>query len=255
MSPGSISTAARPRLSAITRQLLTNLENIAESAGGDVALGAGMIDQLFTNFSSPLFMTNLGGALGGAFGTLLGSQVLAPTNQDGALGSQIGSTLGGDIGGILGQGLIPIPGLGMIIGDFIGSFVGDVLGTLFGDLFGDDGPPTASMTLGIQNGQLGVINVSSDNGGSSGAFQPIATAVDNTVNGLIGMTGAQLSLAQPSNDSGGLFGAVFGELTGAVPSALTVLTVSLARLPSALNAATSVEVEPSALCVTVVFVA
>ena len=81
-----------------------------------------MIDQLFTNFSSPLFMTNLGGALGGAFGTLLGSQVLAPTNQDGALGSQIGSTLGGDIGGILGQGLIPIPSLGMIIGDFIGSF-------------------------------------------------------------------------------------------------------------------------------------
>ena len=86
--------------SAITRQLLTNLENMAEaSAGGSVDLGASTVDGLFAGFDSITFATNLGAALGGSFGTYLGSQVFAPTDQDGALGAQIGSTVGGDIGG------------------------------------------------------------------------------------------------------------------------------------------------------------
>ncbi|MDU6239399.1 MAG: hypothetical protein E6614_10620, partial [Bradyrhizobium sp.] len=199
--------------SAITKQLLINLENIAKTAVNGATLDSVTIGDLFKGFDPATFFTNLGDAIGGAAGSYLGSQVVAPTNIIGAIGGQIGSTIGGTIGLSIGTALGgPIGG---IIGDFIGSFIGDVLGTLFGDLFGPDGPPSASITLGVLNGTLGVVATSHDNGGEVAPLMGIAGAVDNMVDTLIGMTGGKLSFATPASPSGaaqgdGFLGSVLG---------------------------------------------
>ena len=173
--------------------MLDNLQALAEAQGQGLELDAESIGVMFGDFDPATFLTGIGDAIGGAFGDYLSSQLVAPNGEIAAIAGQITSTVGGWLG--LDVGLALGGPIGGIVGDFIGSFLGDILGTLFGDLFGDNGPPTASLTLGTQNGQLGIINMASDNGGTAGAFTPIATAVGNIVNSLIGMTGAQLTLA------------------------------------------------------------
>ena len=178
---------------ALTKTVLDNLQVLAEAQGQGLELDAELIGVMFQDFNPATFLAGVGNAIGGAFGDYLSSQLVAPNGEIAAIAGQITSTIGGWLGMDVG---IALGGpIGGIVGDFIGSFLGDILGTLFGDLFGDNGPPTASVTLGTQNGQLGTINMTSDNGGTAGAFTPIATAVGNIVNSLIGMTGAQLTLA------------------------------------------------------------
>lgn len=62
----------------------------------------------------------------------------------------IGSSIGGGLGGIAGQALIPIPGVGALVGSFLGNAVGGLIGgnsdphpaATFGSGFGSEGGTT-----------------------------------------------------------------------------------------------------------------
>jgi hypothetical protein len=88
----------------------------------------------------------LGGAaasLGGAVGSILGSQIVHAETQAGAIGGQ----LLGAIGSVIGAGIAIGQTLGLVL-DFvipgIGSLIGTILGTLLGDAFGASTPHPAS---------------------------------------------------------------------------------------------------------------
>ena len=82
-------------------------------------------------------------SLGGAVGSILGSQIVHAESQAGAIGGQLLGAIGSAIGAsfVIGQSL------GLVL-DFvipgIGSLIGTVLGTLLGDAFGPGTPHPAS---------------------------------------------------------------------------------------------------------------
>src|SRR5262249_61200979 len=114
------------------------------------------------------------------------------TSSEGSIGGSIGSTVGGMVGAAVGN--LILPGFGTIIGPFIGSFVGDILGTLVGDLFGDTGPAVSVMNVGTNgNGYVSIVNAIGDDGGDPEIFRPIASAVRDETNQLLGMTGGHVT--------------------------------------------------------------
>ena len=152
----------------------------------------------------PLF----GNLIGSFLGAKLGSLVVSPTTQAGAvlssLGSSVGALLGGQIVG-LGSSIIgstASAAIGKIFGQFanlivpgIGAFVGFVLGALIGNLFGRKEPPTpmadASTVLNFNDGyfELGAVN-SRDNGNEA-LVTDIAQAAAGTLNAFIDVVGGK----------------------------------------------------------------
>jgi len=125
--------------------------------------------------------------IGGFIGAKLGSLVVSPTTQAGAILSSLGSSIGGVIGGVkLGSSLGSIvPGLGTAVG----AFVGFVLGALIGNLFGKKKPkiPQASADTLIDyvDGRFVVMNVQSRNNGNEDFVSDLAQSAADTLNGFI----------------------------------------------------------------------
>lgn len=71
-----------------------------------------------------------GGAL--AFGAIDAGMRMASGQDAGrAIGGAAATTIGATLGGILGQALIPIPGVGAAVGGIAGGIIGDKVGTFF----------------------------------------------------------------------------------------------------------------------------
>jgi len=145
-------------------------------------LASALVDA--TNLSN----INPANLIGGFIGAKLGSLIVSPTTQAGAILSSVGSAVGGLIGGVkIGSsiGSFVLPGIGAAIG----AFVGFVLGGLIGNLFGKKKPkiPTAdaSTVLNFQDGyyQLGVVH--SANNGNEDLVTDMALSAAQTLNAFI----------------------------------------------------------------------
>jgi hypothetical protein len=112
------------------------------------------------------------------FGAELGQQILSPTTEAGAVLGSLGSDIGAAVGSAFGP-----------IGTFIGSFIGDILGTLFGDLFGHKKPripmATASVVLQLPTAEYALGATTVANNGDLPFVTAIATAAEQTLNGII----------------------------------------------------------------------
>lgn len=83
-----------------------------------------------------------------------------------AWGHTIGSSVGGIAGAAIGQALIPIPGVGAIIGGMAGSFLGGMAGQGIGSMF--DAKPEGGETT---NQQAGTTDTGSAGSGSAKPFK------------------------------------------------------------------------------------
>jgi len=138
---------------------------------------------------------NLGlNALGSFLGAKLGSMVVSPTTQAGALLSSIGSAAGAYIAvAHIGTAVFGTSKLASMLGNLIvpgiGAFVGFVLGALIGNLFGRKKPkiPTANAEIYLDytsdKFQLGASSAA--NGGNLDLVRNMAETARDTLNGFL----------------------------------------------------------------------
>ncbi|BAT60057.1 bifunctional hemolysin/adenylate cyclase precursor [Variibacter gotjawalensis] len=156
----------------ITQQLVTNI-----ATGSPIGTG----------FDPATLFTSLSGAVGGILGSQLAAQVVMPDSEL----SQISGSVSGAIGAYIGSVLIPIPGLGALVG----SFLGNLVGTLFGNWLSD--PPYVSLNVVI-NAQTGLYQqgqITTEDGGKPDLFKQISQAQIDVINALIETTGGRADYA------------------------------------------------------------
>jgi Ca2+-binding RTX toxin-like protein len=170
-------------------KVVSNLSAVNASAG-DMFKGFGSAE-LFKESG----VGNLGlNALGSFLGAKLGSMVVSPTTQAGALLSSIGSAAGAYIAvAQIGTAVFGTSKLASMLGNLIvpgiGAFVGFVLGALIGNLFGRKKPkiPTANADIYLDytsdKFQLG--GSSAVNGGNLDLVRNMAETARDTLNGFL----------------------------------------------------------------------
>lgn len=166
-----------------------------------------------------------GAAIASYIGVKLGSLVVQPNTQAGAVLSSLGAAAGGWAFGTASSGLGLGTGIGTafanaaggssfaawmganIIAPGVGVFVGFVLGALIGNLFGRKKPrvPTANaqVILDYVDGSYVVGSVSAQNGGDLNLVKDMAQAAVSAQNGLVSLViangGSVLSPGSTSN--------------------------------------------------------
>ncbi|ESQ89969.1 hypothetical protein ABENE_13265 [Asticcacaulis benevestitus DSM 16100 = ATCC BAA-896] len=190
-----LSTVASSTSSAVVTQVLNNL-----SAGQNAFWG--FSGQTAFKEGAQLSTTNLNnvavGAIGSFLGAKLGSLIVQPKTQAGAVLSSLGSAVGSlaALSGHLGFGAVA-GSLGLNAGSLafnfimpgIGTFVGVILGALIGNLFGRKAPkvPTASAEtiLQLPYARYEVGSATTTNGGSLNLVNNMAVTARDILNGLI----------------------------------------------------------------------
>jgi len=174
------------------------------------ALGTTVAGNLFSTTATSIFQS-VGDAIAGAdvfdfssgsvnplasfLGSKLGSLVISPTTQAGAVLSSLGSSIGA-IGSFAAASALGIKaaGIGNAIVPVVGAFVGFVLGALIGNLFGKKKPkiPTAdaSTVLNFQDGYYQLGTVHSANNGNEDLVTDMANAAADTLNAFIDVVSA-----------------------------------------------------------------
>jgi hypothetical protein len=128
--------------------------------------GAGMFGGMASNLAAtPNWAMAGGGIVGG-----LASKMLFDFDSQ---AESIGHTVGSAAGAIIGQALIPIPGVGAIIGSFLGGSGGGFLGGLFG---GEEKKPKMQANLWQSSGE---IQIGDTNDMSAEAVEALQAMVAN----------------------------------------------------------------------------
>lgn len=131
--------------------------------------------------------TAIANAFGAFIGAKLGSLVVQPQTQAGAILGSLGAAVGAGVyGAKIGSAIgSVIPGLGTAIG----AFVGFVIGTLVGNLFGRKAPraPTANAetVLQVPNARYELGAAAQSNAGNLDLVRSMGMAARDTLNGLI----------------------------------------------------------------------
>lgn len=139
-------------------------------------------------------------AMAAFLGAKLGSMVVQPQTQAGAILATVGSAAGAWVGFKIGA---TYGSWGGPIGTFIGAFVGFVLGALFGNLFGRKPPrvPTANAEVLLQmpnaRYELGAVSIA--NGGNVELVKDMALTARDTLNGFLDLVSRGDPNAKVSN--------------------------------------------------------
>lgn len=183
---------------AVIGQVATNLAALA--SGTKLATDGSKL----TAFSG-VNLTTVGTAVGSFLGTKLASEIVSFDSIGGQIGSALGSALGVIAAEKLGLfGAIVGGPLGAVIGSAIGAFVGFIAGGLIGSIFGGTPRSGADVSWDSVAGQFEVSNVYSRKGGSKDAARGMASAVADTLNGVLAAAGGVL--AQPELVQAGNYG-------------------------------------------------
>ena len=164
----------------------------------------------------------MSGAIGSFLGTKLGSLVVQPTTQAGALLSSVGSSVGsfvigsafatvatgGAASGIVGTAATAIfqtfgQTLGAIVAPGVGAFVGYVLGALIGNLFGAKPPPPpqadAETVLNFDTGYYELGSINQRDGGNVELVRNMAETGRDMLNGMISLITNDSRIADNAN--------------------------------------------------------
>lgn len=146
-------------------------------------------------------------AVASFLGAKLGSYIVAPETQAGAVLSSIGSAVGSwafSTVGVIGSSISSSSWLvGNAILPGVGALVGFVLGALIGNLFGKKKPKIpsadAETVLNIDSGYYELGAVSRSNGGNIDLVRDMAEAARDTLNGIIGFVTYGSDVANVAN--------------------------------------------------------
>lgn len=187
--------------STITSQLLTNAYNTFVVKTDQ--LNPNKIYTMSDGFSVSGLVGSIGTSVGGYLGTYLASQILAPENQAGAIGSSLGSAMGSLIGTTIATGAASGIGTTLLgaelgsmifpgIGTLIGAFLGTIFGTALGNAVGTDAKSWGNIGWNPETGELYGYGFRSDHGGDEETFVSITTGICETVNKIVDMTGSHV---------------------------------------------------------------
>ncbi|CAO3420094.1 calcium-binding protein [Azospirillum doebereinerae] len=199
-----------PAVNALMVEL--GLTEATQTVSGSVI---GNIEGVFTGLDGAFSMANLLNAGGGFLGSQLAGMIVPAQTQAGAAIGAVGGVAGASIMAYSawGQALIPIPGVGVLIG----AFVGTVLGTVFGNLIGNPsvGPNAqAVVAYDAATGDYGVIAAAADNGGDAGVARNMGDAVAQTLNLLLEEAGGALAGPVDARAFGYFKGEYYNDLEG-----------------------------------------
>ncbi|WP_282187867.1 calcium-binding protein, partial [Azospirillum sp. TSO22-1] len=137
------------------------------------------------DFSQVASVASIANAFGGFAGSFLANQILPAET----IGGQIGGAVGGGIGAAMlaGQTLIPIPGVGALIGAFVGTLFGTALGNMFGHA--SSGPLTGAQVVWSDGDGFTVGPSGADNGADVGVAIQLAEATAQALDAVLAMTG------------------------------------------------------------------
>jgi Ca2+-binding RTX toxin-like protein len=176
--PGELlSTAA----GSVINTIITNI----------VIEGAKTAAEIFNGVGSA---ATLGNAIGSYIGNKLASQIVTFGSIGGQIGSAVGSILGSLAGAAIGKAVFGSLGTALAgpLGAAIGAFVGTLLGGAIGSLIGGTPRSGADVQWDASRGEFVTANVYSKHGGSKAAARGMATAVAQTFNNIVAVTGGSL---------------------------------------------------------------
>jgi Ca2+-binding RTX toxin-like protein len=166
--------------SAAGSVLNTLLGNLAGLNGTELAAAP------FSNLTSAA-------TLGAAVGSFLGAKLAAQVVSFDSVGGQLGAAVGTSLGVIAAGKLLSIGGLlGGPIGAAIGAFAGYIIGGMIGSLFGGTPRSGADVQWDPQAHEFVTANVYARKGGSKDTAQSLASAVAETLNGVLEAAGGTL---------------------------------------------------------------
>lgn len=210
--------------STVIGQVLQNVPGVLQGVQGAHLLAGFSTQNMFGNVlpgnvADPSLWNAgiLSSAIGAFLGAKLGSLVVSPQTQAGAVLSSVGSAagafmfgVGASSSGAIGTFAAGLAGqlgqLGNFIVPGIGAFVGFVLGALIGNLFGRKRPKTptanAEVYLDYTSDQFQLGASSASNGGNLQLVRNMAETVRDTLNGFLTVLAGDMPYEATSWGSG-----------------------------------------------------